>query len=120
MLTGGKKLIMETLPHGSLIPWKRRRGGCFSSAGGLPGERPAREPGSELVAVGVVHLPFTAGAHACLGEGEKEPERPPRRINRRATMRRKSSSLLLWQDYSATYRPGICTTASPVLSSGLV
>ena len=31
-----------------------------------------------------------------------------------ATMRGKSSSLLLWQEYSATYRPGICTTASPI------
>jgi len=37
-----------------------------------------------------------------------------------ATMRGKSSSLLLRQEYSATYRPGICTTASPALSSGLV
>ena len=27
---------------------------------------------------------------------------------------------ILWQKYSATYRPGICTTASPALSSGLV
>ena len=54
------------------------------------------------------------------GGGEKEPERQQRRINRRATMATmcgKSSSPLLWQDYSATYRPGICTTASPALSS---
>ena len=50
-----KKILTETLPHGSLVPWKRRRGGCFSSAGELPGR-------------------FTAGAHACIGEGEKEPE----------------------------------------------
>ena len=72
-------MLTETLPHGPLVPWKRRRGGCFSSAGELP-ER------------------FTAGANACLGEGEKEPERPQRRINTRATMatmRGTFSSLLL-------------------------
>ena len=74
-------MLTETLPHGSLVPWKRRRGGCFSSAGGLP-ER------------------FTVQQEHTLASGrvEKEPERPPRRINRRATMatmRGKSYSLLL-------------------------
>ena len=40
---------------------------------------------------------IAAGANACLGEGEKKPQR---RINRRVTMvtmHGKSSSLLLWQ-----------------------
>ena len=29
--------LQQTPPRGSLVPRKRRRGGCFSSAGGLPG-----------------------------------------------------------------------------------
>ncbi|KAI9540385.1 hypothetical protein NQZ68_040700 [Dissostichus eleginoides] len=29
--------LRQTPPRGSLVPWKRRRGGCFSSAGGPPG-----------------------------------------------------------------------------------
>ena len=51
---------------------------------------------------------------------------PPRGINRRATMATMLGVLLrcfwciLWRTYSATYRPGICTTASPAFSSGLV
>jgi len=51
---------------------------------------------------------------------------PPRGINRRATMATMLGGLLLcfwcilWRRYSATYRPGICTTASPALPSGLV
>ena len=63
----------------------------MSSAGGLTGENYSACLDGEGL-----HCK-AAGANACLGEGEKKPQR---RINRRATMatmRGKSSSLLLWQ-----------------------